>query len=110
LYPPSPLVAKYLASLLVRCTKGCGQVVEFQHLRTHLESNCTSTPIPAPSFVSVQQLLDNLSETSLMQVQTTGLLLDKLLPASGSITCKTPKGKVSTSCTKNAVLQTSKKT
>lgn len=97
LIAPSNVVLKLLESLLVRCTKGCGQVMELKHLRAHLTCNCASTLVPSPSNISVQQLLDqdHSSTPSIMKVQTLGLLLDEVLPASRSITCKTPSGKVS---------------
>ena len=94
---PSDLVVKLLGGLLVRCTQDCVQVMELKHLAAHLASNCTMTELPAPSNISVQHLLDTAgsSTPSMMALQTTGLLFDKVLPASGSGTWKTPSGKVS---------------
>ena len=94
---PSDVVLAVLQSLLVRCSNNCGQVVELQHLKGHLASNCRDTEIPPPTIISVQQLLDQkLSEPhpSLMTSHNVGLLVDLLLPSSGSVMCKTPTGKV----------------
>ena len=91
---PSALTHQLLQGLLVRCMKDhCSEVMELRHLQAHLSSNCTRTVIPN---ISVQQLLDmNHSSPSQMTSHFLGNILDKALPASGSITYKAPTGKVS---------------
>lgn len=99
---PSTLTRQLLEGLLVRCPKGCIEVVELKHLQSHLSSNCTHTTIPSPLSITVQQLLEqDHSNPSLMTSNTVGWLLEKILPTSGSIisTSKTPTGKVSTHST-----------
>ena len=101
---PSPLVFSVMSCLLVWCTRKCGQVLELQHLQSHLRSDCTRTEISPPSSVTVEQLLHCVSdqcghgrETSLLVTHTTGLLAEKLFPSSGGhITCRSSTGKVHT--------------
>lgn len=54
---PSDWVMRTMGSLLVHCKQKCGEIVELQHLTTHLQSKCTKTPVPPSSAVSVDQLV-----------------------------------------------------
>ena len=93
---PSQLILDIIGRLLLRCNKSCGQIVEIQHLRTHLQSDCTETEIPPPSDVSIEQLLlkDPDMPLSLMETSIIGLLVEKLIPISGPLTCRSSIGKV----------------
>ncbi len=94
---PPALTCQLLEGLLVRCPQGCKEVMELKHLTAHLTSKCTHTVVPSPSNISVQQLIEQDHSTpSLMTSQAIGRVFDKVLPASGSFTCKTLTGKVST--------------
>ena len=92
---PSDLSSKVLGSLLLHCEKGCGQVVEFRHYNQHRESQCEHIPVPPPSKITVEQLLQ-LETTSLLHTNTMGLLIEKLIPSTGSVTFRSPTGKVIT--------------
>lgn len=94
---PSNLLLKILDSLLVHCIKGCGEVMELQHLMQHIESKCTDIPVPPSSKITVEQLLElQLQESSShLQTQTMGLLVQKLFPSNGAVTCRSSSGKVS---------------
>ena len=94
---PSHMTLELLESLLVRCTKGCFEVMEVKDLHGHLTSGCTSTTVPSPSYISAQQLLDQdlHNAPSMMGVHMIGRLVDKTLPASGPFTLRAPTGKVS---------------
>lgn len=90
---PPALVIKLYENLLVSCK--CRQVIELKTLEQHLASKCTKVEIPPPSNVTVHNLLQSICDTpSQMQTHTTGLLVDKLLPHNGSLTYKSPSGKV----------------
>lgn len=94
---PSQLVLNMMGSLLVRCTQNCGQVIQLQHLRIHLLSNCVETEIPPPSAITVEQLLTTTvsdREPSLMVTHTRGLLAEKLFPSGRHVTCRSSSGKV----------------
>lgn len=91
---PSTLTCQLLEGLLVKCSD-CIQVMELKNLTAHLKSKCSHTVVPSPSSISVQQLLEQDHTTpSLMASQAIGQLMDKVIPASGSITCKTHAGRV----------------
>ena len=86
---PPPVIMKVLNSLLVRCAIGCREVMEFEHLHhQHMSSKCTMVNIPPPSKVTVDLLLraPDPECRSQMETQTIGLIVEKLLPANGSIT------------------------
>lgn len=94
---PCVVVMKLFNSLLVRCMSQCGQVMEMKHLKQHLESNCAHIQILSPSKITVDHILhtpDN-STPSQMEVQTTGLLVEKLMPVKGPIRYRSTSGKVS---------------
>ena len=97
---PSQLTSELLECLLVRCTMGCMEVMEFKDLAGHLTSGCTSTTLPSPSHISAQQLLDIdiQNAPSMMATNMIGRLVDKTLPASGPFTLKAPTGKVCLWC------------
>ena len=95
---PSPFIIDILGSLLICCGEGCGQILELKHYQQHRNSKCSSTPVPPPSMVTVQQLLD-LQEggsTSTLRSQTTSLLLQKIVPSNGPVQCKSASGQVCT--------------
>lgn len=49
---------KLVGSLLVRCEHpGCGEAVQLQQLRSHLESGCQVSGAPSPSKMSIGQAL-----------------------------------------------------
>ncbi len=91
---PSNLELKVLGNLLVFCTGGCGEVLELSQLTKHLTSNCTVTPVPVPSKVTVHQLLELESSTSQLRTHTLSLLADEMIPSSGVATCRSSTGKV----------------
>jgi hypothetical protein len=93
LCPPSDLVCKCLDSLLICCDLGCGEVLELQYLLKHKNSKCTDVPIPPPSKVSVEQVLQ-LPTPSQLQAHTTSLIVEKLVPVNGHLTCRSSTGKV----------------
>lgn len=96
LHLPSVLTQKCLDSLLIRCTKGCGEIIQLKDLMNHVNSICTDTPIPSPSSITVEQLLqlhsDNLP--SQLRANTTSLLVEKVFPSNGPLTCRSSSGKV----------------
>ena len=91
---PSHLELTVLGSLLVFCTHGCGEVLELDQLSTHLASNCTDTPVPTPSKVTIHQLLELDSSKSRLRTHTWSLLADEMIPSSGVSTCRSATGKV----------------
>ena len=92
---PSQLSLKLLGGLLVQCDRGCSQVVELDNFMEHIESGCTHVPVPLPSKITVEQLLE-LEKPSNLQTQTMGLVVDKLIPAHGPVTLRSASGKVCT--------------
>ncbi len=82
---PSKLSLKILGGLLVQCDRGCGQVVELENFMQHVDSGCTNVPVPLPSKITVEQLLE-LELPSNLLTQTMGLVVDKLIPAHGPVT------------------------
>ena len=97
---PPPVVMKVLNGLLVRCVNGCREVMEFEHLHQHITSKCAVVNIPPTSKVTVDLLLHapDPEGRSQMETETIGLLVEKLLPANGSITVKSNSGKVLHRC------------
>lgn len=93
---PSPLTLNLIGSLLVRCSKNCGEVMELRHLTAHISSNCEHTTVPSPSKTTVRQLLDREqgSKQSLMEKHNMGLVAERLVPNSGHVTCRSSSGKV----------------
>ena len=92
---PSPLILKLIGSLLVRCNNNdCVEVMQLKHLMAHISSSCQHTTVPAPSTITVSQLLHQESQQSLMVSQTMGLIAEAVVPGSGHINCKSPSGKV----------------
>ena len=93
---PSPLIHNILGSLLIRCNDGCGQIMELKNYTQHRDSKCKEPFVPPPSRCTVQQLLDLQAEesTSTLRAQTTSLLLEKLVPSNGPMTCRSTSGKV----------------
>ena len=87
---PSKLTLMILSGLLVRCDRGCGQVIELENIMQHIESNCTYIPVPQPSRITVLEL----DLPSNLQTQMMGLVVDKLIPAHGSVTLRSASGKV----------------
>ena len=90
---PSNLSLKILGGLLVQCDRVCGQVVELENFMQHTESDCTDIPVPLPSKITVEQLLE-LELSSTLQIQTMGLVVDKIIPAHGPVTLRSASGKV----------------
>lgn len=90
---PHPVVLQLLSSLLLNCPQLCGQVIELKGLLQHLESNCSTTDIPPLSQVTVQQLVDS-PPGSAVEQHSMGLLVEKFIPPSGSVTYKSAVGKV----------------
>ena len=90
---PSQLSLQILESLMLSCDRGCGQILELQHLRRHINSKCTDTPIPPPAKITVEQLLD-MGSTSRLQMHTMGLVAEKIIPSNGPVTLCSSTGKV----------------
>ena len=93
---PSPVVMKVFSSLLVRCKNDCGEVMQLKDLKLHITSNCTHIEIPSPSKITVNHLLhtSDIPTQSRMEKQAIGLLVDKLMPTNGFISCRSASGKV----------------
>ena len=85
-FATSPSVSR--GRLLLACPSGCGEVLELDQLSQHLASNCSITPVPPPSKISVQQLLELESSTSWLRTHTMGLLAEEMIPSSGVATCR----------------------
>lgn len=94
LMEPTDLELKVLGCLLLACPSGCGEVLELDELLKHQASSCNVTPVPPPSKISVQQLLELESSTSQLRTQTMSLLAEELVPSSGVATCRSSTGKV----------------
>ena len=90
---PSKLSLKIFRGLLVQCDRGCGQVIELDKFLEHTESGCMKLPVPQPSKIMVEQLLEL---PSTLQTQTMGLVVDKLIPAHGPVTLCSASGEVCT--------------
>ncbi len=72
-----------LDGLLVRCPKGCKQVVELKHPTACLTSKCTHTVVPSPSNyprLPTSPSSSSSTRTRIMTSQTIGQLLDRVLP------------------------------
>ncbi len=93
---PSELTLNIMGSLLIQCNRKCGQVIQLQHLTSHLQSNCSRMEIPPPSSITAEQLLVSYPdrEPPLMVTHTMGLLTEKMLPSGGHLTCRSSTGKV----------------
>ena len=90
---PHPVVLDLLRSLLLACPK-CGQITSLEDLLPHTEFHCTLTTTPPLSRISVQQLVDSPSGSSLQQ-HVLGILAEKFVPSHGAITCRSSSsGKV----------------
>ena len=89
---PNPIVLDLLRTLLMGCPK-CGQVTTLGELQPHSEAECSHTKTPPPSHISVQQLVDAPSGSSLQQ-HVLGILAEKFVPLHGPITCRSSSGKV----------------
>lgn len=96
---PSAWVLTMMGSLLVHCKQNCGEIIQVQHLTTHLQSNCKTTPIPPPSAISLEQLVASSATEGLMVTHMRGLLAEKLFPSGGHVTCRSSTGKVQNACT-----------
>ena len=70
--------------------------MEMQHLHTHVLPACQNTQPPSPSKVSVQQLWEGASTSSLapMEIQTVGILPRRVAPTTGSVVRCAMKGQV----------------
>ena len=90
---PHPLVLNMLGSLLLKCPRECGEVIELGHLEKHLASNCSHTYTPPLSQITVEHLLDS-SLSSTLEQYTMAMLAEKFIPSSGSVTYRSPSGKV----------------
>ena len=90
---PSNLLLKQFGNLLLHCTKGCGQVVELQHLTAHIDSVCVDVNVPPPSKVTVEQLVQ-LQPSSQLYTAIMGLVAEKMIPASAPVTLRSSTGKV----------------
>ncbi len=56
--PAAEVIVKVVGSLLVHCEhSGCGDVVQLQKLRGHMESGCRMSGAPSPSKTTVSQIL-----------------------------------------------------
>ena len=93
---PSQLSLEVMGSLLLHCSERCDQILQLQHLKTHLQSSCEQTMIPQLAAISVEHILskDLYQSPSLMKIHTMGLLTEKLFPTSGPVTCRSSTGKV----------------
>ena len=89
---PHPIVLDLLRTLLMGCPK-CGQVTTLGDLLPHTAAQCRHAEIPPLSHVSVQQLVDSPSGSSLQQ-HVLGVLAEKFVPLHGPITCRSSSGKV----------------
>ena len=95
LQKPSEVVLKLQATLLVKCER-CNAKMELQHLRTHVLSECQNTQPPSPSKVTVRQLWEGASTSSPtpMEIQTVGILAQRVAPTTGSVVWCATKGQV----------------
>ena len=94
---PSHITLDILGSSLIRCNQTCGEIMELHQFMSHLESGCCSeVQVPSPSKLSVRQFLDLQQDQAPSQLQlfTKGILVDSIVPAAGSITCRSATGKV----------------
>lgn len=89
---PHPIVLDLLRTLLMGCPK-CGRVTTLGNLLPHTTAQCRHTETPSLSHVTVQQLVDSPSESSLQQ-HVLGVLAEKFVPLHGPITCRSSSGKV----------------
>lgn len=90
---PHPVVTELLGSLLLTCPGGCGQIIALGHLLEHQQSNCAMGNIPLLSQINIQQLVDSPPGSEVEQ-HVMGLLVEKFIPSSGSITYKSSNGRV----------------
>ena len=95
LQKPSEVVLKQHATLLVKCER-CNTKMELQHLCTHVLSACQNTQPPSPSKVTVRQLWEGTSTSSPtpMEIQTVGILAQRVAPTTGSVVRCATKGQV----------------